>query len=466
MVTTSELTETREDQDDYSRIVVTAASENHFDIGIAVLLPSLRRYLDPDSSLVVYYDIGLTRSQSQELQDTFPEISYRKFPFENYPQHFSLSQNAGYWAWKPLIIQQLVQKYPTAQILWLDSGNQVTGDLTAIWSFIRQRGVFSQRSSSTMKKYVHPGMFSYMNIDPSRYLKKGNCDGAIVGIDASNSDAVTNILDPWVDCALHKDCIAPEQSSRANHRQDQAALTVLMRVHDLPCRKDEAKQHHIHKHIDNTPAGQTAIAKKNEWRQMGKYIHIVTAAETFDQVAPLLALLRQFANPWTMQVICYLTTRDTETRFPEVEYRYYDNVDQVSILHSIFHDASCEKCTILWLDPSVALDSELDLLLPTFKTQEIWSTCSPRAEHSLTGTETLGLGRQISAKGVCDGQILAFSTAPTSKKVVDAWYECLVVKKESCWDKISPTFSEKDRMSIVLSSLLKSYLNSPCSHNL
>jgi hypothetical protein len=32
---------------------------------------------------------------------------------------------------------------------------------------------------------------------------------------------------PWYECALTRQCIAPDGSNRRNHRQDQAALTVL-----------------------------------------------------------------------------------------------------------------------------------------------------------------------------------------------------------------------------------------------
>jgi hypothetical protein len=36
-------------------------------------------------------------------------------------------------------------------------------------------------------------------------------------------------------CSANRDCIAPKGSSRDNHRQDQAALTVLIHLNGYTC---------------------------------------------------------------------------------------------------------------------------------------------------------------------------------------------------------------------------------------
>jgi len=50
-----------------------------------------------------------------------------------------------------------------------------------------------------------------------------------VGFDTSQP-AASALLDAWLDCALHLQCIAPVGSHRGNHRQDQAALSLLVRL--------------------------------------------------------------------------------------------------------------------------------------------------------------------------------------------------------------------------------------------
>ena len=71
-------------------------------------------------------------------------------------------------------------------LLWLDAGNKVTGNLTPLLNYIEKTDVWSHSTPGNVQRWTHPAMVSYM----------GN--------------------------------IAPRGSSRMNHRQDQAAFTLLM----------------------------------------------------------------------------------------------------------------------------------------------------------------------------------------------------------------------------------------------
>ena len=57
-----------------------------------------------------------------------------------------------------------------------------------------------------------------------------NCNGAFLGIKKDLHGAASSVMPVWVECALNRSCIAPEGSSRRNHRQDQAALTMLTKL--------------------------------------------------------------------------------------------------------------------------------------------------------------------------------------------------------------------------------------------
>ena len=57
-------------------------------------------------------------------------------------------------------------------------------------------------------------------------LTKANRNGAILGFNITNPDVI-NFIKEFARCASIKDCIAPEGSSRQNHRQDQAVFTIL-----------------------------------------------------------------------------------------------------------------------------------------------------------------------------------------------------------------------------------------------
>ena len=61
----------------------------------------------------------------------------------------------------------------------------------------------------------------------SRFLHKPMQDASVVYFDLHTNES-ESLLDAWVSCALERSCICPAGSSHANHRQDQAALTLLV----------------------------------------------------------------------------------------------------------------------------------------------------------------------------------------------------------------------------------------------
>ena len=54
------------------------------------------------------------------------------------------------------------------------------------------------------------------------------------------------LVEPWVRCARVEACIAPPGSNRRNHRQDQAALTVLAHQAGVACRRMHLSVHYHH----------------------------------------------------------------------------------------------------------------------------------------------------------------------------------------------------------------------------
>ena len=59
-------------------------------------------------------------------------------------------------------------------------------------------------------------------------------NGAIVGFDRLSPKFMPMLL-AWIGCASDEACIAPQGSSRTNHRQDQAALTLLATQRSYNC---------------------------------------------------------------------------------------------------------------------------------------------------------------------------------------------------------------------------------------
>jgi hypothetical protein len=213
-------------------IVVTAASSNHFG-ALAQMLRSLRR-LD---ARVECYDLGLTAREAKALP-RWDRFFYHGFDYAAYPAHMNVDVNAGEYAWKPVIVAEVIDRARAARdasdVLWADAGCyfhelQPIADRIAHGS-----GLWVRRSPGTMQQWTHPLMFDFLGADAAAYGPKPNADATLVGFAVGSApphvrEAVyRDVVLPWKACAMERDCIAPPGSSRRNHRQDQAVLSYLV----------------------------------------------------------------------------------------------------------------------------------------------------------------------------------------------------------------------------------------------
>ncbi|KAF9976200.1 hypothetical protein BGZ73_008982 [Actinomortierella ambigua] len=127
-------------------------------------------------------------------------------------------------------------------VLWADSGDRFSPEFFR-WlpSHVRRYGIWTPQSGDTMHRWTHPGLPEYYHTSLSDFAEdETNCNGAVMAFDIQNSTVRDGILREWIRCARRKECIAPEGSSRENHRQDQAALTYLVKTMgygDQQCRQ-------------------------------------------------------------------------------------------------------------------------------------------------------------------------------------------------------------------------------------
>ncbi|KAF9584469.1 hypothetical protein BGW38_006358 [Lunasporangiospora selenospora] len=117
-------------------------------------------------------------------------------------------------------------------VLWLDSGDRISlAFLRWLPSFMRHYGLWTPQSQDFMSTWTHPGMLKYFGDSIDQFPEEEtNCNGAAIAFDIHNTTVREGLLKQWVQCAMEKDCIAPQGSSRENHRQDQAALTYLVKT--------------------------------------------------------------------------------------------------------------------------------------------------------------------------------------------------------------------------------------------
>lgn len=200
--------------------IVTGASANHGN-SLVQFLGSVRRW--ESSAAVRVYDLGLR----DKHRDAVAALGFDliRFPFSDYPEHLNIEVNAGEYAWKPVIMQTEVQR-ANGPVLWMDAGNLIHWPLWGVRRAIRKEGLYSTRSSGTVAKWTHPKMFEALGMQVGTFGDRSPLSGAVIGVDPANQKA-REVIKAWRDGALDKHVIAPEGSSRENHRQDQALITLL-----------------------------------------------------------------------------------------------------------------------------------------------------------------------------------------------------------------------------------------------
>ena len=151
------------------------------------------------------YDLGLQPREVRTLRKQ-AGVVYHAFNFSAEPAHFAMRRNAGAYAWKPVLIKEMLDKH-AAEVLWLDCGDRIVRPtaLPKIFNVIRALGFVSESSVRTTKRWVHPLMLKYLGAEG---LDVTNCNGALVGA-ARFHRHYADIVEPWVRCARVEACIAP-----------------------------------------------------------------------------------------------------------------------------------------------------------------------------------------------------------------------------------------------------------------
>ena len=208
-------------------ILVSGSDSSHFK-SLVQLLESIMIY-EKDTKVIIY-DLGMTSEEVLIIENSFPDFELRNFEYSKYPSFFNVKVNAGEYAWKPVIINTVLNEFKTS-VCWLDGGNKVIKPLKNIRKLIELYGFYSPFSKGIVSQWTHIKSLECLGISNDKnILNKRNINGACIAANYKNKK-VRKLIKIWNDCALNKSCIAPEGSSRINHRQDQAILSALVYKH-------------------------------------------------------------------------------------------------------------------------------------------------------------------------------------------------------------------------------------------
>ncbi len=208
--------------------IVSGADETHG----ASLLQFVESALEhePRSRLVVW-DLGLRPDQRAAISRASRSIDLRTFDYSRYPAWFDIRVNAGEYAWKPVIVAEMVE-HARGPVLWMDAGVKLTGPLDEFYTRIVRNGFNSPNSAGTHRDWTHPRTVRFFGLHPRWRRGKQNINAGVAGFDPAHPRGA-RLAARWGQLALKRRVIAPPGSSRANHRQDQALLGVLAHRHGL-----------------------------------------------------------------------------------------------------------------------------------------------------------------------------------------------------------------------------------------
>jgi len=203
-------------------LYLSATSSSHFRF-LPNLIHSIH-LVDPGAPHLVV-DLGLRPAERAWLAAT-EGVYLHTFNYSNYPDYFDVRVRAGEYAFKAVVVEQALEHYADV-VLWLDTRDIVHAAMSKRAAEIADVGFATGVSQGDIKMWTHPGMLQYYGIGPrDPILNQPNCNAAFLMF--GREKTLNDLVRPWVACALKRECIAPPGSSRANHRQDQAALTILV----------------------------------------------------------------------------------------------------------------------------------------------------------------------------------------------------------------------------------------------
>ncbi len=144
--------------------LVTAADTSHFR-SLIQFIKSVVRF-EPRVPIIVY-DLGLTEGERCLLSGRFSLCDMRRFDFAAYPPHLNLRIKAGEYAWKPVIVWDVLA-VSDMPVCWMDAGNVLVDELDGILKALSVTGFYSPYSPGTIGEWTHPKMLRYQGVYSTR----------------------------------------------------------------------------------------------------------------------------------------------------------------------------------------------------------------------------------------------------------------------------------------------------------
>lgn len=206
----------------YPPVRVVTAADSRYIFPLNRLLNTMERY-EPSTQVTVF-DLGLNPSQRRSLGERSRHLEVKTFPFEQHPDWMHVSNSAGFWAWKPLIIEEMAASHD-GFLIWMDSSVIVREPLLLMRLELSRHGLYSPKwPGVSTRSYSHPDTVVLLN--GNDVADEEMLIAAVVGLDCRCRRSM-NLIREWAAYARRKECIAPEGATPSRHKGDQSILSIL-----------------------------------------------------------------------------------------------------------------------------------------------------------------------------------------------------------------------------------------------
>ena len=221
-------------------VILTAISDNHFKESQG-MLSSVAKCLPHNK--IILYNLGLSDSNQRKLKK-YRTVEMRRFPLEQYLYHPHVNR-LRFYAWKPVILKNVSQEYDV--IMYGDASMRMKScNIEEALSRLFHFPFFAAVPFKFIAvEFAHDGMLEYLHYPKARKdlanMYSIEATGFLIWADDVMKE---KLLEPWLDCALHEECIAPvgaklgpcnfTMADNHNgdyigcHRYDQAALDLIL----------------------------------------------------------------------------------------------------------------------------------------------------------------------------------------------------------------------------------------------
>jgi hypothetical protein len=202
--------------------IVTAADSSHFQCMIN-LLWTISRYAP--TARVVAWDIGLQAQETALLNNVPPfylsNWQLRTFDFSQYPFYFSLAQNSGFIAFRPVTMAAAAYEFG-GMVLWLDADCQLRQPISEILAMIKKQGLYCANVKSNIGSKLSP---SALPVTPE-LSAQSVADPGICGFDIDQPQIMA-LLDHWKTVTMDARCTAPNGATLQTHNPDSVWSVIL-----------------------------------------------------------------------------------------------------------------------------------------------------------------------------------------------------------------------------------------------